>query len=95
MIEPVLLQDFTEIEGATIPVKVGDQLIPLKVVETRALPPISPRHEPFVLTLQGPRDPALTQGIKAFMHPRRGQLDIFIVPVARDATHTTYEAVFN
>ena len=95
MNEPLKLQDFTELADGALPVTVGDQVVPLKVVEARALQSPSPRQEPVIVVLRGPRDPMLLQGTHAFTHPRRGRIEVFIVPVARDAAHSTYEAVFN
>ena len=95
MTETLTLQDFADLDDGALPALIGDQVLPLKVVEARALQSPSPRSEPFVVVLQGPRDPMLLQGTHAFTHPRRGRIQFFIVPISRDATHSNYEAVFN
>lgn len=38
---------------------------------------------------------SVPQGIHALIHPLLGQVDIFLVPVARDGDATLYQAVFN
>jgi hypothetical protein len=52
-------------------------------------------REPFGLYFLGPLDPVLPQSTYHFEHEAMGALDIFIVPVARDAEAVRYEAVFN
>jgi hypothetical protein len=51
-------------------------------------------REPFALDFSGPADPVLPQSIYKLEHPRLGALEIFIVPVGRDASATSYEAIF-
>jgi hypothetical protein len=51
-------------------------------------------REPFRLEFRGPVDPVLNQQIHRLEHAALGTLDIFLVPVGRDATGTTYEAIF-
>jgi len=51
-------------------------------------------REPFSLAFRGPREPLLPQAIYHLDHATLGLLDIFIVPVGRDADGTTYEAIF-
>jgi hypothetical protein len=51
-------------------------------------------REPFSLLFRGPRDPLLAQAIYRLEHRTLGALEIFIVPVGRDAGSTTYEAIF-
>ena len=51
-------------------------------------------REQFSLHFRGPHLPALTQRIYRLEHGQLGALDIFLVPIARDASGMTYEAVF-
>jgi hypothetical protein len=51
-------------------------------------------REPFVLRFDGPQSPLLAQSIYRLAHDELGDLDIFLVPVARDAGGVHYEAVF-
>lgn len=48
----------------------------------------------FALTFLGPAAPLLQQAIYPLAHESLGTLDIFIVPVARDAEGLRYEAIF-
>jgi hypothetical protein len=49
---------------------------------------------PFSLLFRGPAEPLLPQRTYRLEHPGLGLLEIFLVPVGRDATGTDYEAVF-
>lgn len=49
----------------------------------------------FAVTFRGPAQPAYRQGTYAFEHPTLGRRDIFITPVARDASGIDYEACFS
>jgi hypothetical protein len=51
-------------------------------------------RDPFRLEFLGPTDPILPQRIYRLEHEALGALDIFLVPIARDAGGTTYEAIF-
>ena len=51
-------------------------------------------RDPFTLVFRGPREPLLAQHTYALEHADLGVLEIFIVPIARDADGTSYEAIF-
>jgi hypothetical protein len=51
-------------------------------------------RDPFRLAFLGPADPLLPQRTYRLEHDGLGALDIFLVPIARDASGTTYEAIF-
>ncbi len=51
-------------------------------------------RDPFRLVFLGPVDPVLPQRTYRLEHEMLGTLDIFLVPIARDASGTTYEAIF-
>jgi hypothetical protein len=51
-------------------------------------------REQFSLHFRGPATPLLPQSIYRLQHQDIGVLDLFLVPISRDATGTTYEAVF-
>ena len=51
-------------------------------------------REPFSLVFRGPREPLLPQAIYALRHAGLGALEIFLVPIARDADGGRYEAIF-
>lgn len=49
----------------------------------------------FRLEFSGPPDPVLAQATYRMQHAELGELDIFIVPIARDDDAATYEAIIN
>ncbi len=51
--------------------------------------------ERFSLTFSGPSDIQLPQHTYQLEHEQMGQLEIFIVPIARNDQGFRYEAVFN
>lgn len=51
-------------------------------------------REQFSLHFRGPLAPSLSQRIYRLQHPDLGVLDLFLVPIRRDAAGTIYEAVF-
>jgi hypothetical protein len=51
-------------------------------------------RQPFSLTFRGPHEPLLPQAIYRLEHAELGALEIFIVPIGRDAGSVTYEAIF-
>jgi len=50
---------------------------------------------PFSLTFTGPPEPLLAQQIVPLEHAALGRVDLFLVPLARDAGGARYEAVFS
>ena len=77
--------------------KVGDGqvTVELRVESVRPHPSHRFRAEPFSLVLAGPHAPTLPQGIYRVRHPALGLVDLFLVPISRDAETTCYEVVFN
>jgi hypothetical protein len=69
----------------------------LELVEAAEVgpPPQSGQRTPFSLAFRGPTNPVLPQRIHAFSHDELGTFEIFIVPIGRDESGTSYEAVFN
>jgi hypothetical protein len=51
-------------------------------------------RQPFSLIFRGPREPLLPQAIYPLAHASLGVLEIFIVPIARDAESVSYQAIF-
>ena len=49
----------------------------------------------YELIFRGPADPILPQATYRMSNATLGSLDIFIVPLSRDAEGTTYQAVFS
>lgn len=95
MIEQLTRQDFVQLSPGSLGIDYQGKRFAVEVVETRELPAGSPRQSPFAVVLAGPVSPVLPQGIHALFHPARGRLDLFLVPIGRDAVGTRYEIIFN
>jgi hypothetical protein len=52
------------------------------------------RREAYSLLFQGPVQPMLVQRIYRILQPQLGGMDIFLVPVGKEAGGVQYEAVF-
>ncbi|HJR78724.1 MAG TPA: hypothetical protein VJ821_01555 [Anaerolineales bacterium] len=52
-------------------------------------------NEAFSVFLLGPVDHFISQGTRKLRHAQFGEMDIFLVPVAKTNTGFEYEAVFN
>lgn len=96
MAEPLTLGDFTPHVGADFAVLGPADPVALRLVAADALPadPAGRSRAPFSLEFVGPVDPAFAQATLTLEHPALGPLDIFVVPLARDAAGTRYQAVF-
>lgn len=55
----------------------------------------SPRQEQFALTFLAPLEAPAHQGIYDLQHEQLGGGSLFLVPIAKDQTGVTYEAIFN
>jgi hypothetical protein len=96
MDSPLTFADFSNSLQHPFPVNSESGTVPLVLIE--AVARHGPGHGervPFTLLFRGPLSPRLSQGTYAFVHPQRGALSIFIVPVGADAEGTLYEAVFS
>jgi hypothetical protein len=55
----------------------------------------TPHQEQFSIFFRGPQTPFLPQGTYHLEQERIGELDLFIVPIGKQADGYLYEAVFN
>ena len=82
----------------TFDLSLGETTQTLTLVEVRPLPPQNfagmVRH-PFSLLFRSPSQIALPQRLYRLNNAAMGALDVFLVPVGRDAAGVIYEAVFN
>jgi hypothetical protein len=100
VLERLTRGDFAREVGAAF--RLGGEEVPaisLVLVEAVELPrraglPDAPR-DPFTLVFRGPADSVLPQGIHLLESAALGRLEIFLVPVGRDASGVLYEAIFN
>lgn len=88
------LADFSPLVHDTF--RVSDPALELTLREAEAAPGTPPpgTRAPFSLMFGGPPEPLLRQGIHRLEHPALGPLELFLVPVAPDATGARYQAVF-
>jgi hypothetical protein len=80
--------------GTAYEIEAGGGTYSLTLEEARPLPHSIRESGSFALLFRGPADPVLPQSIYSFRR-EGGDADIFITPVARDASGTQYEAIFN
>ncbi|MBE0611635.1 MAG: hypothetical protein IH609_19800 [Dehalococcoidia bacterium] len=57
--------------------------------------PVGGGRQPFSLVFRGPANPLLPQAIYRLESDAVEPLEIFLVPIGRDADGVTYEAIFN
>lgn len=95
MLERLTARDFAQLPAGSLVAEHAGTQLPMEVLQLRDLPPISPRPEPFSVVLAGPASPMLGQGIHTLIHPVHGRLEVFMVPIGRDAERTRYEIIFN
>ena len=88
MFEPLLRQRFD--------LRAGARSVELVLVEVKSLgaAPRPAMREPFSLIFDGPHAPAFEQGTYELTHDAIGTQAIFLVPIARDADRTAYQAIF-
>ena len=101
MLEALTAETFASAVGDTFTLDAGEAgRLELELRESRLHDPDAPASDasgvrsPFSLLFLGPADPVLPQRIYRLEHESLGPLEIFIVPVGRDESGTTYEAVF-
>lgn len=87
------IEDFARLRDADCQVGSGDVRLPMRMLSAEPIAG-SPRTQGgFRLEFLGPADPVLEQAIMSVAWPS-ATYDIFMVPIARDARGTRYEAVF-
>jgi hypothetical protein len=77
------------------PAEAGADPLELVLVEATELAHGQRRpRTPFSLVFRGPAQPVIPQSIHRLEHPALGALDVFLVPIGRDAQGTRYQAIF-
>ncbi len=99
MAEKLTEADFKRHLNTTFDVRVdAERTLPLELEEVQTFPALTHSRgdmERFSVYFRGPADVLIHQQICRLEHAEMGALDIFIVPVERDATGIRYEAVFS
>ena len=90
----VTLATFEPCVGDTFAIEVPTGAIELVLAKASSAGDWPGRRQPFDLRFRGPRERILEQAIYRLEHAELGALEIFIVPIGRDATSTTYQAIF-
>lgn len=96
--EQPTLQRFSPHLDETFSAVLDDAELPLVLVEATSLgaPPIAGMsHEPFSLVFRSHTLNLLPQGFYRLRHALLGELEIFLVPVARHPQGFEYQAIFN
>jgi hypothetical protein len=102
-LDRLTVDDFTPVVGHSFVVDDGDAAgtIELVLTEASGSAPSAAAAEgsarqrsPFQLRFRGPAEPILAQQICPLENDTVGRLEIFLVPIDRDESGTTYEAIF-
>jgi hypothetical protein len=98
VLESLTVDDFRPAVGE--PFVLAEAQLELELTDARTFESGAPavdgdgRRTQFSLLFRGPHEPRLPQRIYRLEHATLGALEIFIVPVARDAAGMHYEAIF-
>ncbi|MBK8475355.1 MAG: hypothetical protein IPL39_03355 [Opitutaceae bacterium] len=92
--------DFATLEGQTLALEWAEgQTTPATLRQVRSLgyhrPPDAGGRESFRFLLEIAPTFTLPQRIYALHHPTLGRIELFLVPIARDAAALKLEAIFN
>lgn len=98
LMELLPIQRFAGAANQTFELSLGGSAMTLTLVEVRPLParPFPGMlRDPFSLLFRSASALMLPQRIYRMTNATVGTLDIFIVPIGRDAAGVTYQAIFN
>jgi hypothetical protein len=89
------LTAFTKKVGSTFEV-IDAKPVPIELTMARVVEHSKTDHnEAFSIFFAGPIDRFIPQGTRKLRHEQFGEMDIFLVPVAKTITGFEYEAAFN
>lgn len=88
------LEDFSGSVGESWEVEAGASSIPLQLTQAQPLPRSMREEGAFRLEWVGPGHTYLPQAIYRFRRAG-GELEMFIVPIAREGDSLRYEAIFS
>jgi hypothetical protein len=101
MLDKLTIDDFTPPRPGAYPaLLVGGISTTLDLVAITPFPQVPTKdgvtaRKPFSVTFRAPIPVNIPQGLITLEHDRHGPLEIFVVPVGRDAQGLLLEAVFN
>ena len=97
MLDQLQLSTFEPLVGQPFVLRrdIGDATVDLVLAEATALAHGEGRpRTPFSLVFRGPAEPVMPQRIYRVDHEELGALELFLVPIGRDAESVRYEAIF-
>ena len=95
MSETLTVDDFTPRVGEAFAVVAdGAEGFALELVDVRGHGSAFGGREAFSLLFRGPAAPVIGQATYRLANEQLGEIDIFMVPVARTAESADYEAIF-
>jgi hypothetical protein len=97
MLDQLTFEQMNALVGTTFRVELAADTIELRLVRAAKVMESEAarlKRTPFSLFFEGPVDPLLPQMTYPLQHQSLERLEIFLVPVSRDARCSTYEAVF-
>jgi hypothetical protein len=93
--ENLTKEAFSENLNTKFRIPLGDShAAELELIEVKEIISL-PGQEQFSLLFRGPLEYAFPQSIYHIEHEKMGEMDIFIVPVGKNQSGFSYEAVFN
>lgn len=95
MTELAKMGDFARHLNTRFTMRLGEsETRELELIEARQIT-LTDEQDEFALLFLGPDDSPLSQGIYSLSHDGMGTLEIFLVPIKKDRSGVTYEAIFN
>lgn len=97
MLDTITAEQFEAFSGQPLALQAANASTPVTIIEVRRLSGPSTRAPaPFAVLLHAPEVArAWPQGLYRLVLPELAALDLFLVPIAADASGSTYEVVFN
>lgn len=97
MTNELTVDDFSDLKEQEIKLRFGDQEQTAQILEARETPGGMPGgRTPFSVVLRsGAPDKYWPQGTHTIIHPSRGELELFMVPIGPDETGMRYEISFS
>jgi hypothetical protein len=94
----LMFEDFSPHLESVFAVDLGESTATLTLTEAEKQP-VHPFpgmvREPFSLIFHSDTQDVLPQQMYALSHPAMGRVEIFLVPIGRDAAGVSYQAIYN